>query len=136
MPQGCTPVTIARIDRLALWTTRLEPLRDFYAAQLGAQASAVYERPDGAGRAVFLDFCGVGLELIEPPAGAEPPTLPQVAGCPYIAFGLGSADAVDRLTARLAEAGHQVIEPPHRTGEGPYQSAVLDPDGNRVELTV
>jgi lactoylglutathione lyase len=126
---------IARIDRVALWTTRLERLRDFYAGQLGAQASPLYDRA-GAGRAVFLDFCGVGLELIEPPAGVGSPTRRKGPGWAYIAFGLGSADAVDRLTTRLAAKGYPVIELPHRNSEGCYQSAVLDPDGNRVELTV
>jgi len=34
-------------------------------------------------------------------------------------------------------AGHRVLERPHRTGErGRYESVVLDPDGNRVKLTV
>jgi predicted enzyme related to lactoylglutathione lyase len=37
----------------------------------------------------------------------------------------------------MAAAGHRVLEPPHRTGElGRYESVVLDPDGNRLKLTV
>ena len=39
--------------------------------------------------------------------------------------------------ASIAAAGHRVLEPPHRAGElGRYESVVLDPDGNRVKLTV
>jgi lactoylglutathione lyase len=82
----------------------------------------------------FLGFCGVGLELIEPPADAAPDR--NGLGWAQIAFALGSADAVDWLTDRLAAAGHPVVEPPHRFWEGSYQSVLRDPDGNRIELTV
>ena len=30
--------------------------------------------------------------------------------------------------------GHPVLDGPRRTGDGYYESVVLDPDGNRVEL--
>jgi hypothetical protein len=37
----------------------------------------------------------------------------------------------------LAATGHRVLELPHRTGElGSYESVVLDPDRNRLKLTV
>jgi lactoylglutathione lyase len=125
---------IARIDRLVLGTAQLERLRAFYAGQLGAQASPVYERAGGA-RAVLLDFCGVGIELIEHRAGHERPRA-RGPGAAHVVFALGSADAVDRLTTRLAAAGHRVVERPHRSGDGCYRSAVVDPDGNHVGLTV
>jgi catechol 2,3-dioxygenase-like lactoylglutathione lyase family enzyme len=118
------PAPIARIDRLTLSTARLARLRGFYAGQLGAQRLAV---PAGGPRSVLLDFCGVCLELIERPGDRGPA---------HIALALGSADAVDRTCARLAAAGHPVLEPPHRSREGRYRGLVLDPDGNRVELTV
>lgn len=129
-------VPIARIERVALWTDQLGRLRDFYAHWLGAQASPIHVDPGSGLRAVLLDFCGVGLELIVPPTLAEHPPEKRGSGHPYIALSLGSADAVDRLTTGLAAAGHQVIEPPRRSWEGAYRSVVLDPDGNRVELTV
>jgi lactoylglutathione lyase len=42
---------------------------------------------------------------------------------------------VDALTARLARDGFTVLDGPRRTGDGYYESVVLDPDGNRVEIT-
>jgi len=81
-----------------------------------------------------LDFCGVRLELFERPGGRE-----SAAGgaLMHLGFALGSADAVDELSHAIATAGHRVLEPPHRTGElGRYESVVLDPDGNRIKLTV
>jgi lactoylglutathione lyase len=136
MANNDTEQSIARIERLALQTGQPERLRDFYADRLGALVSPLYQDPHSGRRAIFLDFCGVGLELIEPPADLDSAPHRNGAGWVQIAFALGSADAVDRLTAGLAAAGHPIVEPPHRSWEGSYQSVLLDPDGNRIELTV
>ncbi len=39
-----------------------------------------------------------------------------------------------RLTERLRADGHPVLSEPRITGDGYYESAVGDPDGNLVEL--
>ena len=43
--------------------------------------------------------------------------------------------AVDALTARLAQDGYPVVSPPRVTGDGYYESCVLDSEGTRVEIT-
>jgi lactoylglutathione lyase len=62
--------------------------------------------------------------------------LAQAQGLIHFAVSLGSEAAVDELTARLAAEGVRVLDGPRRTGDGYYESTVLDPDGNRLELTV
>ena len=52
----------------------------------------------------------------------------------HLAISLGSEAAVDELTARRAE-GIVVLDGPRRTGDGYYESVVLDPEGNRIEIT-
>lgn len=94
----------------------------------------MYQRTDGE-RGVLLGFCGVGLELIETLIGRGRPSGPESCDV-HIVFALGCADSVDTLTTRLAAAGHRIIEHPHRSGDGSYCSAIFDPDGNRVGLTV
>ena len=59
----------------------------------------------------------------------------QRMGLTHFAVSLGSAQLVDALTTRLRDDGHQVLDGPRRTGDGYYESVVLDPDGNRVEIT-
>jgi lactoylglutathione lyase len=56
-------------------------------------------------------------------------------GYAHVAVALGSEAAVDALTARLRGDGYPVLDGPRRTGDGYYESVVLDPDGNRVEIT-
>ena len=43
---------------------------------------------------------------------------------------------VDALTQRLRADGYRILDGPRRTGDGYYESTVLDPDGNRIEITV
>jgi lactoylglutathione lyase len=74
--------------------------------------------------------------LIEPAAAVERPPSWRPPGSARIAFALGSADALDHLSTRLADAGHPLVEPPHRSWEGSYLALILDPDGNHIELTV
>ena len=130
-------LAVAQIEHIALATSDVERLCDFYQL-LGATASPPSADPGTGLRSRALDFCGVRLELFERPGRAEGAVGDALApGLMHIGFALGSADAVDELSRVIATAGHRVLERPHRTGElGRYESVVLDPDGNRLKLTV
>jgi len=56
-------------------------------------------------------------------------------GLTHLAVSVGSEQRVDDLTATLREEGFVIESGPRRTGDGYYESVVLDPDGNRLELT-
>ena len=43
---------------------------------------------------------------------------------------------VEELTVKLRMAGYRILSDPRKTGDGYYESCVLDPDGNKVEITV
>ena len=62
--------------------------------------------------------------------------LAQFTGLIHIALSVGSREAVDALTTRLEQDGFRVVSAPRTTGDGYYESVMLDPDGNRVEITV
>lgn len=129
--------TVAQIEHIALATIDVDRLRDFYLL-LGALASEPLADPDTGLRSCALDFCSVRIELLEVPGGRRVAARTERSpGLVHLGFALGSADAVDALSNTLAAAGHPVLEPPHRARElGQYESVVLDPDGNRVKLTV
>lgn len=126
-----------RIEHIAIWTRDLERLRTFYETYFGATADPPYHNPARHFSSSFLRFTdGARLELMtipDLPAGAG---ASHATGYAHLALSLGSAAAVDALTARLRAAGHAVLDGPRTTGDGYYESAVLDPDGNRIELTI
>jgi lactoylglutathione lyase len=57
-------------------------------------------------------------------------------GMTHIAFSLGSEDQVYELTRTMHQMGAPVLDELHRTNDGYDESVVLDPDGNRIELSV
>jgi lactoylglutathione lyase len=69
------------------------------------------------------------LDLVQIGRGAER------LGLAHIALSVGSKRRVDELTDRLRQAGFEVVDGPRQTGDGYYESVVLDPDGNRIEVT-
>jgi lactoylglutathione lyase len=123
-----------RIEHVALWTEDLETLRTFYEQRLGGRPGPRYARAGFA--SYFVEFDGgPRVELMQMPEIAARDRSVQDAGWIHVAFAVGSRADVDRLTAELAAAGVPVADGPRETGDGYYESVVLDPDGNRIELT-
>ena len=59
----------------------------------------------------------------------------QFIGFIHLAFSVGSERKVDQLTELLVADGFEKLDGPRTTGDGYYESCVLDPDGNRLEIT-
>ena len=127
-----------KIEHVALWTKHLEILKNFYAEFFGGTPNNKYRNPRTGFESYFLTFdSGARLELMDMPSVAVNPNDPekQYTGYAHLAFSVGSRDEVDALTKRLSERGYRVVSQPRQTGDGYYESCVLDPDGNRVEIT-
>lgn len=127
------------IEHVAVWTADLETLRAFYETYFGATAGDKYASPERQFESYFLTFAsGARLELMRMPDLAESPGGTDVRreGYAHLALSAGSREQVDALTARLGADGYPVVDGPRQTGDGYYESVVLDPDGNRVEITV
>ena len=126
------------IEHIALWTPQLEPMRTFYETYFGGKSNEKYTNPRKQFASYFLTFStGPRLELMQMSGIAPNPNTPtsQAGGWIHVAFSVGNKEAVDALTERLRQDGHQIVGEPRTTGDGYYESVVLDPDGNRVEIT-
>jgi lactoylglutathione lyase len=130
---------MTRIEHVALWALDLELLCLFYARAFDATIGPLYENQAKGFKSRFLSFeSGARIEIMATsqlqPVQHAPGA--QRMGLTHLAFSLGSESAVDRLTEKLAREGAVLLDGPRHTGDGYYESVVLDPEGNRLELTV
>ncbi len=128
-----------KIEHIAIWTGDLERLKDFYESYFGARAGARYLNQKNQFQSYFLTFdSGARLELMQRPGIRDLGDAHEIEHCGYahLALAAGSAEAVDQLTRKLADDGCAILSGPRQTGDGYYESVVLDPDGNRIEITI
>ena len=128
------------IEHVAIWTHKLEEMKDFYVKYFNTAVDEKYVTDEGFPahfELYFLSFdSGARLEL------CQMSTIPQgdaadgkeTTGLTHIALSAGSRAEVDRISANLKRDGYKFISDPRLTGDGYYESCVLDPDGNRVEI--
>lgn len=126
------------LEHVALWVDDLDAMCAFYASTFGAAVGPRYDNPAKGFVSRFVSLgAGARLELMSTRTLQPQRHAPgaQRMGLTHLAIALGSEAAVDELTARLRTAGVPVLDGPRRTGDGYYESVVLDPEGNRIELT-
>lgn len=127
-----------RIEHIAIWTQDLEKLKTFYTRYFHGTAEVKYTNHAKNFESYFLSFnTGCRLELMQMPGipQNENDIYKQFTGLIHFAISTGSKQAVDALTAQLRDDGYEVVGEPRTTGDGYYESIVLDPDGNRIEIT-
>ena len=126
-----------KIDHLALWVQDLEKMKAFYEKYFNGKSNEKYHNPNKNFQSYFISFpSGARIELMNnPDVEKESSELRQI-GYTHFAFSLGSTEEVDRVTAFMKTEGFQIIDGPRKTGDGYYESAMLDPENNIIELTV
>ena len=129
-----------KIEHIAIWAKNLEGLKLFYEKYFNAQSSAKYTNAKKHFQSYFLTFSSSArLELMQRPDIQEKgkqPSEQQFFGYAHLAMSVGSETEVNALSKRLVDDGYRLLDGPRRTGDGYYESTVLDPDGNRIEITV
>lgn len=123
------------IHHIAIWTQDIKQLSEFYSRYFNCIAGERYKNPKKNFESVFLSFPeGAGIELmsrVDVYRNASDISI----GLAHFAIHLGSVEAVDVMTKQLECDGVIIESNPRYTGDGYYESVVLDPDGNRIELT-
>jgi len=128
-----------KIDHIALWTTDLEATKDFYEKYFQAKSGAKYHNSKKGFSSYFLSFDGfVRLELMYREDISELRTKlgEEIMGFTHLAISVGSKEKVNSMTEWLRKDGFKVVGEARTTGDGYYESVVLDIEGNRLEITV
>lgn len=123
------------IHHIAIWTRDLEAMRSFYTDYLRGVSNQKYTNPVKKFESYFISFDGgAKIELMHSALSREQVVEEDPWGLTHIAFVLKSKEAVIKLTEKLRSDGIRIVGEPRTTGDGYFESVILDIEGNRIEL--
>lgn len=126
-----------KIEHVAMYVEDLERAKDFFIKYFNAVPNDIYHNKKTDFRSYFLTFDGgARLEIMNRPQIINNSEKSERTGYAHIAFSVGSAETVDRLTAELKADGYTVVSEPRTTGDGYYESCIVGFEGNLIEITV
>jgi lactoylglutathione lyase len=123
-----------KIDHTAIWVTDLERERAFFIRYFNCIANEKYTNRAKGFSSYFISFPEGGrIEIMkrEDIKGGEKKDSPGYA---HIAINTGSREKVDTFTELLRKEGLTILSGPRVTGDGYYESVILDPENNRIEI--
>ncbi|HCN52213.1 MAG TPA: glyoxalase/bleomycin resistance/extradiol dioxygenase family protein [Chryseobacterium sp.] len=127
-----------KIEHLAIWADDLEKIREFYLKYFDMTSNEKYINEKKGFSSYFLSF-GEGKARLEimnrMDIHEEPEKRGFSKGIAHFAISVGGKEAVDQLTERLRNDHYTIESEPRATGDGYYESVVLDPEGNYVEIS-
>ena len=141
-----------KIEHVAIWVKDIDKVCEFYRKYFGGVVQPLYHNPAKQFTSRFITFDdGARLEIMHRPDVSDMLTLDH-AGVQahrrdtrhrmfhveqfHISFSVGSKEKVDSLTQQMSDDGITIVGQPRTTGDGYYESVVLDPEGNRIEITI
>ncbi|MBN3584195.1 VOC family protein [Algoriphagus aestuarii] len=126
-----------KLAHLAIWVEDLEKMKEFYCHYFDLIPGEKYHNPNKKFTSYFLSFdSGAQIELMQKPEIHLTENRIHSYGFTHIAISTGSKEQVLSLTEKLRTDGFQVTGEPRTTGDGYFESVVLDPEGNAIEITI
>ena len=127
-----------QIEHLALWVQDLEVMKDFYLNYFDATTGEKYTNEGNQFTSYFLYF-GEGRTRLELMTRPDIQLLVGkrgfAMGLAHFAISVGGKEKVNSLTKRLKRDNYTIFSEPRTTGDGYYESVVLDPEGNYIEIS-
>ena len=126
-----------KIEHVAIWVEDIERMRKFYLTYFDVVCGDKYVNPKKNYTSYFLSFASEAtrIELMHRPDIFEAnPNRGLTKGLTHLSITIGSRDAVNVLTERLRADGYTIAGEPRTSGDGYYESIVLDPENNYIEL--
>ena len=125
-----------KIEHVAMYVNNMERARDFFIKYFGGKSNDGYHNEKTGFRSFFISFDdGARLEIMNRPEMDDTPKTVYRTGYVHVAFSVGSKEKVDELTKRIKYDGYEVISGPRTTGDGYYESCIVDFEGNQIEIT-
>lgn len=125
------------IEHIGMYVNDLEAVRDFFVKYFDGKSNDEYRNVNTGFRSYFITFDGgARLEIMNKDGVADDSKDHSRTGYAHIAISVGSKEKVDALTERIQADGYKVKKAPRTTGDGYYESVILDLEGNSVEITV
>lgn len=126
-----------KIDHVALYVNDLEAMKAFYVRYFGANPNEMYHNPRTGLKTYILSFNeGAKLEIMTRPDRVDKEKEICRTGYVHLSFNVGSKEQVDALTSLLETDGYRVLSGPRTTGDGFYESCIVDKEGNQIEITI
>lgn len=122
------------IDHIAIWVEDLEKMREFYCKYFDGVSNQKYENRVKGFESYFISFNGTTRIELMKRKDIEERIYKEILGLAHLAFKVGSKEKVNELTEIFRKDGYKIIGEPRTTGDGYYESVILDPEGNRIEL--
>ena len=127
-----------KIEHLALWTEDLEKAKEFYVKYFNMLCGDKYFNPTKKYTSYFLSFkdSNTRIELMHRPDVLEHSGKKGVTnGLTHFAISVGSKELVNSITNKLKDDNFIIESEPRTTGDGYYESVILDTEGNLIEIT-
>ena len=123
-----------KIEHIAIWVKDLEKMKRFFTRYFNMSCSEKYHNPKKNFSSYFLSFeSGTRIEIMhQPDVSGERAKI----GFAHLAISLGSKEKVIELTEKLRKNNYTIFDEPRTTGDGYFESVILDPEENQIELTV
>jgi len=124
-----------KINHIALYVSDLERMKLFYERYFNAKANTMYHNPKTGLKTYFLEFGGsCRVEIMSKENLNTIVKEVNNTGYIHIAFSVGGKAKVDEVTKLLENDGYKVLSKPRTTGDGYYESCILDPEDNQIEI--
>lgn len=126
-----------KIDHIAIWAEDIELLRDFYMMYFDMSCNDRYVNPKKNFSSYFLSFSDgeTRIEIMNIPGKDAPASRGDLKGLAHFAISVGGKERVDEMALRFKEDDVTILSAPRTTGDGYYECAVADPEGNYIEIT-
>ena len=125
-----------KIAYVSMYVNDLDKMKDFFVKYFKATVTDKYENFQTGYTYCYLKFDeGSRLSLVSGSNIVDRPKQENLRGLNRFAIAVSGKEEVQAITDQLAKDGYQIVNGFRMNGYGEYESRILDPEGNEIEIT-